>query len=300
MDIYKNDKEYLFGKHKISLDPKESEIQPIIKEYEDKLKPKYSLFEHLSHRKGTKFTLAIIFFIFIPFLIGYSMNIITFENIEYAKSLGNSDIEKKINIPSYVGLFILIVLFTIEALYYFEFKSIRERKRKDVNDRILYFKNKVDEIRHKERYQTSENIYFRNVPDGMYFPEHHSKGLLESFQFLIILIIGLFIFVGSHYKHKEYNIEGTFNEIHYSNNRYVLFKKENDKIIKIELPKYINVEIRNSNENTYRARWVKSYFSPKDDSNGFNPNFTHYVVITLKDSEKINGSLMNYDKRSHR
>jgi hypothetical protein len=294
MDIYKDKNGYHFGKHIISLEPTENELYPIIEELNKEKPNKYTISEFLSERIFTAVSLFIFIFAFIPFISFYFLDLIPFSNLEYAVSLGDVNAYQKITNVSLFFLGIMSILYFIEMIYYYDLKHTRNTKVREVEDRLNYFKNKQKEIRNKKIMKSKTPIHFRNVPDGRYISEHVKEGILSGLEIGVIVAFFPLIFMSFNTEFIEQNKQGSFNAVHYINDQYIIFQKnEYNNIEKIVFPRNIKVNIKVGNENSFKANWVDTNF-PLFKNNFMNKNANHSLNITITEDEHIKGTLYKY------
>lgn len=291
MNIFKDENGYHFGRNIISLEPKEEELKPIIRELEQEKPKEYSLSEYLSDKPFSILTFSIFFLGICPFSFFYFLDLISFENLEYGLTLGDAKAFNAIERPIFISFCVFIPFLMIDLFCYSNIKSDRNEKIKHLDARITYFKNKIALIVRKRTYGNEPAISFNNVPDGHYFPPYESSSPLEIIKFCVTVILCLLFITGINREYIETEKQGAFNSIHYISGQYVIFKKTDYNIEQIKIPRGVKVNITISDENSFKSRWISFTFVGKKHLNEGTQN---YLNIKIKNDEYIKGSLIGH------
>lgn len=293
MNLYNEGDYFQYGYNKITKNPKESEIPKTLKEIDviieelkkEKIKT-YNFKEYLNESFANQLTFYSSLFISIPLFILYFLNIFTFKNVEFFGSIGYNLSEYKIAelIRFFSFIFSLFYLMFVTVDYSSIFNS-RKKYNEDKDSIIKYFEDKKRELKNSNG---KRNVFYNNCPECSYYlrAKAHEGTNTINLSFMLLNLILVFLLHTTTFKINEGS--GTFDSIHYTGENYVLFENNNGYIEKINFPNELNTIIKRGEKRSYEYKWLQkeehNYVRDKD-------NKRNYLKITIKETDKINGTV---------
>lgn len=297
-------KVFAFNGRPIHEYPSEEEIDLIIRDLESDNRKynydkEYSMSDFISSGWVIVSLLGIFASIFVIYTGFYSNDIL--KELAYAISLNDKSADhfRNMRFWLYFGLTIFSLFFFCFFFYHYNSNYKAQMKRnKSYQDIYKHFVNMKKDVENNKRYNHTKPIKFTKPP------QYHYSGIEEVGIFNVMFFGLLFLYsvmitttAVKYLPVEEYKGSGHLDTIHYIDEQYVIFHKENGRMNKLQIPSEIKnviiyTDAKSEDEKQFKYYW-REHNTRVLTSDEFNRNY--YLEVHIGKDDYVKGSLLNKD-----